>query len=865
MSEFVRIVTDDELPPVPPAAPALVTGYEPDRFQKFAIEAIETGDNVLVTAKTGSGKTFVGEYQIAKSLQHGGRVFYTTPIKSLSNQKFHDLTKLFPQASVGIMTGDIKFRPDAQILIMTTEILRNLLFKRGTLTENVGATALVSLEGLDAVVFDEVHYINDPDRGHVWEETLMLMPPEVKLILLSATLSSPIGFARWLGESKKRRVWLISTLWRAVPLEHCVVGSDGKLLTIYDSKEMFHDQTYKAWLSGRSAELLAADKFKDKVKAAKAGGYEGGVEGKVRPRAFEHQMNELLTFLHTRGNLPAIFFVFSRVGCEKLAAKVAGDFLDSSDAAAVAHIWDFHLSRYRDTLEKSPQFYKLRELAMRGIAFHHSGLVPFLKEILEILFSKGYIKLLFATETFAVGINMPTKTVVFTALDKYSDGGIRQLRSAEYIQMAGRAGRRGKDDRGLVIYLPQREPAELVDVRQMLTGRAASFGSRMTFGYDFVLKVMNQTPCDREGAPEGKPLGQTPPPGGGGVSTAEPWKELVERSYWARLAKDEIAALQKESDAAQVRKDDLWRSLESAESEACEELERLEEEVRTLTNAKKKRAQRELAAWHEEHRESVWKPILARYKAHKESVVEADRAIGRFVDAVGASLCPQVRVRCRVLEEFGYVTGSGHLSASGRLASEVNEGHPFLMTEMFQRLRGKAAEWPLADLLTLLSLFLGELTDGQQAFARSRAGKRSGELADSEDVDKNKHPKDLNVSAKVRDELLRIGDDAQIGCKRERAVGLEPDPKFWGLSTEWVEPVAWWVSADRPILPQIAVECDIFEGNLQRALMKLMGLVEEWKAMATLAAETEWLSRLEGAQELVLRDIVVAESLYLRL
>ncbi|NBO09436.1 MAG: DEAD/DEAH box helicase, partial [Actinobacteria bacterium] len=226
-SAFVRVVTDTEAVPSPPPQPALVTGYEPDRFQKFAIEAIEAGENVLVTAKTGSGKTFVGEYQIAKSLARGGRIFYTTPIKSLTNQKFHDLKKLFPEASVGIMTGDIKFRPDAQIIVMTTEILRNLLFKRGTATEKIGVGALMTLDGLDSVVFDEVHYINDPDRGHVWEETLMLLPPTIKLILLSATLSSPYGFAEWLGELKKVRVWLISTLWRAVPLEHCVMA-EGK-------------------------------------------------------------------------------------------------------------------------------------------------------------------------------------------------------------------------------------------------------------------------------------------------------------------------------------------------------------------------------------------------------------------------------------------------------------------------------------------------------------------------------------------------------------------------------------------------------------------------------------------------------------
>ena len=335
-SEFLRIVSADEPVPQPPSQPALVTGYEPDRFQKFAIEAIERGENVLVTAKTGSGKTFVGEYQIAKSLQRGGRVFYTTPIKSLSNQKFHDLKHMFPDASVGIMTGDIKFRPDAQIIIMTTEILRNLLFKKGSLTESVGTTALLSLEGLDAVIFDEVHYINDKDRGHVWEETLMLLPSNIHLILLSATLSSPQVFAEWLGNTKKTRVWLISTLWRAVPLEHCVL-CDGKTITLYDSKEEFHADTYRAWLAGNKQALLAHDKFKEKVHALKgAGDHKGPVAGKARPKSFEHQLNECLNWLDTHGSLPAIVFVFSRASCEKFAGLTTSTFLDSSDTAAVA-------------------------------------------------------------------------------------------------------------------------------------------------------------------------------------------------------------------------------------------------------------------------------------------------------------------------------------------------------------------------------------------------------------------------------------------------------------------------------------------------------------------------------------------------
>jgi antiviral helicase SKI2 len=194
-----------------------------DPFQKHAIHAISNDENVLVTAKTGSGKTLVGEFQIWHSLKKGRRVFYTTPIKSLSNQKFHDLKKIYGDR-VGIMTGDIKFCPQADIVIMTTEILRNLLFKQGTPTESVGVSASLSLEGLDAVVFDEVHYFNDPDRGMVWEECLTMLPPAVNLVLLSATIDQPAEFARWLGEIKQKPVHLISTEYRIVPLVHMTEG-----------------------------------------------------------------------------------------------------------------------------------------------------------------------------------------------------------------------------------------------------------------------------------------------------------------------------------------------------------------------------------------------------------------------------------------------------------------------------------------------------------------------------------------------------------------------------------------------------------------------------------------------------------------
>ena len=813
--DLVRIVSETEEVPPMPAEPALVTGYAPDRFQRFAIAAIEAGENVLVTAKTGSGKTFVGEYQIAKSLARGGRVFYTTPINSLSNQNFHDLKVLFPAARVGIMTGDIKFCPDADIVVMTTEILRNLLFKRGTATESVGSTALLSMDGVDAVIFDEVHYINDADRGHVWEETLMLLPPAVHLILLSATLSTPEPFARWLAELKGVRIWLINTLWRAVPLEHCVVDhTSGEYQTVLTPREVFQADTYRAWLADRKAGGVAHDKFKEKVRAAHAQGDQGPVAGKTRPKAFEHQLNDCMRRLESRACLPAIVFVFSRKGCERMGADLAGSYLDSSETASVAHIWDFHLARFRDSLEVSPQAHTLRALAMRGIAYHHSGLLPFLKEILEILFERGLVKVLFATETFAVGINMPTKTVVFTALEKYTDGGLRPLRSAEYIQMAGRAGRRGKDDKGLVLYLPQRDPLDLGEFHAVLMGKAGSFGSRLTFDYDFVLKLRNS----------GRPL-----------------RDLLEGSYWWRLAQIDCLSQEKEFAALEASLATASAHLSESQREACQKRCEIEERLHNSQNSRKKAATRELAMWKDEHPPQVWEPVFERFRRWQTAAAAVAATV---LEPVGAEVEGTVALRLRLLSECGYVGDDGALSPQGRLASEVNEGHPFLMTELFGRLRGASALLSVDDLLIVLATFLAE------------QGKRSDEVARS--------PDDVRISEAARAAIWSLDADAHRFMALEQRLGVPSDPAYWSLSTEFLEPVADWLSTDEP-LAVVAAKHGLFEGNFLKALMKLASLVEEFQSLATLAGEPRILSLLETARPRILRGVVVAESLYLRL
>ena len=272
--------------------------FKLDPFQKHAISAINHDENVLVTAKTGSGKTLVGEYQIYHSLKKGKKVFYTTPIKSLSNQKFHDLKTMFKDNSVGILTGDIKFSPNADIVVMTTEILRNLLYKKGSQTENLGLTANLSLENLDAVIFDECHYINNKERGSVWEETMILLPKEVNLVLLSATIDSADLFASWLGELKQKPIHLISTTYRIVPLEHYLIKND-MFETIMSEKEVFYPDAYRRWIMWKNDQEKNHKFQKTLVINRRLGGYEDPVvEKSDTGSSYIHQLNSTIQMFY---------------------------------------------------------------------------------------------------------------------------------------------------------------------------------------------------------------------------------------------------------------------------------------------------------------------------------------------------------------------------------------------------------------------------------------------------------------------------------------------------------------------------------------------------------------------------------------
>lgn len=816
MSTYLKIINvnhDTDLSQI-----QLATDYSfpLDPFQKAAIAAIESRENVLVTAKTGSGKTLVGEYLIHSILKRGGRVFYTTPIKSLSNQKFYDLKKMFGLANVGIMTGDIKFNPDAQIIVMTTEILRNLLYKQGTSTESVGLTAALSLKGLQGVVFDEVHYINDKDRGKVWEETMILLQREIQLVLLSATIDHPEFFARWLGDLKQIPVHLISTTYRIVPLKHGTLCGL-QFQTLMDEKNTYFETTYRKWLDWRKSKVKEHEDFQRKVKQSRAAGVEGTIEGKTRPKSFLHQLNEVIGHLQKETLLPALFFVFSRVGCERYAKLVEHTLLDSSEAASIKHIWNFHLHTYKEILETSPQAHTLFALCQKGIAFHHSGLHPILKEIVEILFTKGFIKVLFATETFAVGLNMPTKTVIFTSLEKYADDcqGMRVLRTDEYIQMAGRAGRRGLDKEGTVIYLPERDPLAPGEMLSMMKGTQATIQSQMNFHYDFLLKTL-----------QAKNLN---------------WLNLMKNSYWFEQRQKDILHAQKESEEFQVKLDAFGFS--EQEVKDLKLYDELMFDCQQSVNAKKKEAQRNLEKWKNSHVGPRWATLTKLWPQWK--VTENQRGSASAYAIQLSNYTEHLEGQVKFLYSQKFLADSSldaltetSLTPLGTLSTEINEGHPILMPLYFQKGSWKTLNED--ELLAMLAVFINESKDDTTI-----------------SVEK------LAVSNSVKEAIYDL-DDLVIQCRHaETESGFISPEGFWMIHISWVEPIYKWYHGEA--ISSLCEAYGFFEGNFVRILNKMRNLVEEWQVIGTLSNSVVAVEMCQKLDRMFAQEVQCVESLYLRL
>ncbi|KAK0199046.1 antiviral helicase [Armillaria mellea] len=468
--------------------------FELDTFQKQAVYHLEMGDSVFVAAHTSAGKTVVAEYAIA--------AIYTSPIKALSNQKFRDFKQTFASNSVGILTGDVQINPEASCLIMTTEILRSMLYKGADLIRDV-----------EFVIFDEVHYVNDAERGVVWEEVIIMLPDHVTIILLSATVPNTKEFADWVGRTKKKDIYVISTAQRPVPLEHYLwAGRD--MFKIVDAQRNFLSQGYKdAGEAVRrkqdkereAAGLPPVQRVGARGGAAQRGQQRGGRGVATPPRASRgggsshrtiHTADKnlyvhLLGHLRKKSLLPVVVFTLSKKRCEENASTLTNADLCTSVEKSEVHVAiEKALSRLKGSDKKLPQIRRMRDLLSRGIGIHHGGLLPIVKELVEILFARGLVKILFATETFAMGVNMPAKCVVFSNIRKHDGRSFRDILPGEYTQMAGRAGRRGLDPTGTVIIVAGDSLPEQGALQIMMLGKPGKLSSQFRLTYNMILNLL---------------------------------------------------------------------------------------------------------------------------------------------------------------------------------------------------------------------------------------------------------------------------------------------------------------------------------------------------------------------------------------
>jgi superfamily II RNA helicase len=738
-------------------------GFELDDFQKHAITSIKKGENVLVTAHTGSGKTVPAIFGITDSLVKNKKIIYTSPIKSLSNQKLFELKQNFPD--VGILTGDIKFNPDAQCVIMTTEILRNILYQK--------ESTHVSIDEVDKVIFDEVHYINDTDRGRVWEECLILMPKDIVLIMLSATIDKAHEFASWVGNLKQKKTNLIPTSHRVVPLEHYFYNYESESITkIVDNKGSFHNYD----IIKKEYKIITSSKI----------------------------INKFCEFLKEKNYLPCLFFVFSRKECERLAKSLNKSFVDGETSCEIDRIFNYELRNYKKIYEKSPQYHDVYKLVMKGIAYHHSGLVPILKEVIEILFSKGLVKVLFATETFAVGVNMPTKTVIFPKLKKYSNNSFRYLRTDEYLQMAGRAGRRGLDKFGNVIILPIDEMMEKLPLKKMMIGKSPSIVSKFKLNYQFLLKIMLNKTHDLSKFMDCSLLNVD---NKNNIKSLEMEKEILKDKYFHGLKDNELKLIKE-----YIKKEIMVKNMR--QNAARKENIKLNKMKLDIKNFNK---------------------IYSKYNKYLENNKNIEK-INKSIEYCNVFVNEDVNKMVKYLKDNNYICQeTNKVLLKGIMASEISECNEIILTEVLNSTIFD--DISKEEIVALISTFIEE-----------KSNKVNFD--------------DLNVPKRLKDKLDNIsyiakdfGDYEYNECR----IDIETD---WNLYLSFIGPAYDW-ACGKSIYEIYNNYENIYEGTFIRNILRINNIIETIKNICAMNNNSEMLKKLEDIEKMLIRDQVTTESLYI--
>ena len=802
--------------------------FELSDWQKRALKAIEMGDHCLVTAPTGSGKTVPAEYAIHYFTERGKKIIYTSPIKALSNQKYYEFQKKFGDKGItfGILTGDIKDNPEADVLIMTTEILCNHLHNMKYPESKLDFTMDLENE-LGCVVFDEVHYINDADRGTVWEECFMLLPKHIQLVMLSATIATPEKFAGWIeslqgtseaGTSEAmKKVVLCDTSLRAVPLSHYL------WMTAIDSAFKSRDTSMVSMMERvcNKPILLYNERngFQDKnyYDTSKVR-YHLQTNHHIKR---QHILNSVVGYMNKNDMLPAICFVYSRKNVERFAKEIQHHLSESIMVNKVEQECRNILSRFPNAKEYMglDEYRTIISLVERGVGIHHSGLLPVFREMIELLFERGYIRMLFATETFAVGLNMPTKTVLFTALKKFDGSENRYLLSHEYTQQAGRAGRRGHDTLGNVIHLVNLfELPTMTDYKILLGNVPQRIVSKLKISYAMVLNCKNPIDFIKKSAIQ-----------------HDIQKEMEYYSKEIHVKEEGIAKHESHMETTfRTPMDTLHTIIE------------LEDTMSYYRNKQRKQKERELAGLIETNKFTNNEVhYLREVKEAKKELEQLKRQMANTENYVAS----QVAAIRDILHKnrFGsYVEESMHyvedvsMSTRSTIARNIKETHPLMMTDLFE----KFEECSPSDLVALFS-----------CFTNVNVGDDMKRVQPSCDAS----PKAYSLIKYAQERLdhyynEEIRTNIFSGADYHIHYDLSDDVLKWSQLTQETECEGFLVMLQR--------DKGIFIGEFVKAILKINAIAKEMEKICEIGGYTNIQYILAQIGDLTLKSVCTTQSLY---
>lgn len=835
-------------------------------FQKWAIEAIVEGHHVLATAPTGSGKSLPAEFSLDFFVSRGKKVIYCSPIKSLSNQKFFDFSQKYTNISVGIITGDIRCNPDASVLIMTTEILLNKLYqlKSGSKISSSTHSFEMDIENeLGCVIFDEIHMITDPGRGHVWENSIMMLPRHIQMVGLSATLDNPEKFASWLETrgsvnvskgSQDKIVYLTKKFIRAVPLTHYsfITATNGinkhvkdkalqaeikhltdKTFVIQDAQGVFNEQNYRNM--DKMLKLFEANDVRMKR---------------------QHVLNKVSEFMVEKEMLPAICYVFSRKQLEVCAHEITANLLEFD--SKIPYTIDREceqiirkLPNYKEYLHL-PEYLDMVALLRKGVAMHHSGLMPVLREIVEILFSKGYIKLLFATESVAIGLNLPVKTCVFTDIFKHDGSSMRVLQAHEYTQAAGRAGRLGLDSVGHVIHLNNLfRDTSATAYKTMMNGKPQTLTSKFKISYNLLLNLIDIGDTNlvgfakqsmiigdlnaqiRQVALEIDKCTEEAAKLNGCVETMLTPREIVETYFELQSNKENYAnKKRKEMDKEIQRIKDNYKNVE--------------QDMNVLQKSVKKMAELDELMRRQEG--------LIKYLDNDVNKVVNLLSEDGFLLGVSDSLDSDNESvsDSESVSEYLYTTEDAgildtvddnklSLSAKGKMASGLREVHCLVFAELLED--GTISKLSVTQLISLFSCFTNiSVQEAVQDYTPYTDDAVLKEVICS--------ISQMYSEYEERETMLRINTGADYNIHYDLLNYVE----------EWTECETEYDC--KVVLQKLGEEKEIFLGEFVKALLKINNIASEMERIAEQMGNIGFLSKLKKIPELTLKYVVTNQSLY---